>query len=821
MNKKKCIALFLLLFGISRLFAAECGDVNGDGAADIVDALLIAQYYVDLNPQNFDSTVANVNGDNNIDIVDALLVAQYYVNLIDELTGCGSTELLGTVFAVNCGGSAYIASDGTQYAADTGYSGGTAYDNGSSVSGTSDPSLYSTERYGSCTYSASVPNGEFLITLHFAENYHTSAGSRVFDVAIEGTETINDLDIYAQAGGTTAYVTQNQVTVRDGEINIEFVTVTENALINAIKIDAVSYSGEPIAIFTLDPQVSKPGETVTVNASESNDPDGSITNYEINWGDGTTTNGAVTSHVYNDEGTYTITLTVTDNEGKTGTSSKTIAVSVSSNNIFAYPAYPGAVTSPLYSVRADDTTIFTEKLTKYSGEMQVHYAHFSLNGTATIQVTVNESFNSYTLSPKSRNIATSRNGNTLSFTTGPNYLVLAVDSKELLFILIDSPEENPPQLGDSNVKNILDNGVDNTGGRLETSRIQSAINASSGSSQNILYFPPGKYLVGELWLKSNMTMYLEGGAILYGSNNTSDFNTGSGGVNIEGMQHALIRISNCTNTNLIGRGVIDGNGKRIRAAGLNAAVLKMDNSSDILVDGIISRDSSYWNTIPYRCDRVEIKNYKVINCRPTSTTWNNTDGVDFDECTNSSLYNAFLYGGDDNMAVKNENQSYNGSSTMNTRNIHHEKVVTYSNSVGCKIGTKTMGQTMQNITFKDIDIVAAHRAIIIDAYDTAVISNTRFEDIRVEYTKDILIGLEEDDPPDWRDCANQCIIRDTYFTNVSSDTRKVINLHGRNSTYKIDGVHFSNFRIQGNPVTSTSDPDASWSINSYAYNITF
>ena len=183
------MVLVILVFGLGRVFGATCGDVNTDGAADIVDALLIAQYYVGLNPSNFDSTVADVNDDSAIDIVDALLVAQLYVELIDELPGCAS-QPAETVFAVNCGGSAYTGSDGTEYAADTGYSGGTGYDNGTSVSGTSDPTLYSTERYGDCSYSASVPNGDYLVTLHFAENYHTSSGSRVFNVVIEGTGVI-------------------------------------------------------------------------------------------------------------------------------------------------------------------------------------------------------------------------------------------------------------------------------------------------------------------------------------------------------------------------------------------------------------------------------------------------------------------------------------------------------------------------------------------------------------------------------------------------------------------------------------------------------
>ena len=59
--KKVSIFVMLLLFGISLIVAAECGDVNSDGAVDIVDALLIAHYYVGLNPANFDSTVADVN----------------------------------------------------------------------------------------------------------------------------------------------------------------------------------------------------------------------------------------------------------------------------------------------------------------------------------------------------------------------------------------------------------------------------------------------------------------------------------------------------------------------------------------------------------------------------------------------------------------------------------------------------------------------------------------------------------------------------------------------------------------------------------------
>ncbi len=485
----------------------------------------------------------------------------------------------------------------------------------------------------------------------------------------------------------------------------------------------------------------------------------------------------------------------------------------------ADPALPGATKSSLYTVTADGAPLFVEKMTKFAPEMQVHYAHCSMAGagTATFSVTVAQSFSSYTVSPKSRKLAVTRSGNTITFASGPNYLIVQFDSKELLFILIDAAESSPPLLGDANVKNLADYGVDNTGATLVTSKIQNAINAASGATRNILYVPPGKYQVGELWMKSNMTLYLAAGAILYGSNKPGDFNTGGGGVNIEGAQHSTIRVYQVSNAKLLGRGVIDGNGKSLRAQGTKLNLLKIEESSDILVDGLTVRDPSFWNTLIYRSDKVTIKNYKMINVRPTTTTFNNTDGVNFDESTNGLLSNAFLYTGDDNMATKNEEDN---AGTINTRNIVHEHVVCYSNSACAKIGTKNKGTSMDGVTFRDIDVVKAGRAMVIDAYDTAVISNTRWENVRVEQT-DSLIDLNEDRPPSWRTVKNTATIRDAYFTNVASDVKKVINLHGRSSSVNISGVHFSNFTVQGNPITSRTDPDASWNINAYVSGITF
>lgn len=61
------------------------GDVNADGEVDIVDALLTAQYYVYLDPEDFIvPEAADVNDDDYIDIIDAFLIAQYYAGIIIE-----------------------------------------------------------------------------------------------------------------------------------------------------------------------------------------------------------------------------------------------------------------------------------------------------------------------------------------------------------------------------------------------------------------------------------------------------------------------------------------------------------------------------------------------------------------------------------------------------------------------------------------------------------------------------------------------------------------------------------------------------------------
>ncbi|MBN1696121.1 MAG: dockerin type I repeat-containing protein [Spirochaetales bacterium] len=61
------------------------GDVNDDGRITIIDALLVAQYYVGLEPAQYTAPVeaGDSNQDGNVNIIDALMMAQYYVGICD------------------------------------------------------------------------------------------------------------------------------------------------------------------------------------------------------------------------------------------------------------------------------------------------------------------------------------------------------------------------------------------------------------------------------------------------------------------------------------------------------------------------------------------------------------------------------------------------------------------------------------------------------------------------------------------------------------------------------------------------------------------
>ena len=142
----------------------------------------------------------------------------------------------GVIFAMNCGGSGYVDKAGVTYQADQFYNGGSTSSTSAGIAGTEDSPLYQTERYGNFSYSIPVTNGNYQVLLRFAEIYWSSAGSRVFDVWMEGTKVISNLDIFARVGKNRAYDVSLPVTVTDGKLDIRFQATKDYGKVSAILV---------------------------------------------------------------------------------------------------------------------------------------------------------------------------------------------------------------------------------------------------------------------------------------------------------------------------------------------------------------------------------------------------------------------------------------------------------------------------------------------------------------------------------------------------------------------------------------------------------
>jgi alpha-L-arabinofuranosidase len=129
--------------------------------------------------------------------------------------------------------------EGNIWLADQGFEGGQTLERPDvQIANTTSPDLYRAERYSMESFSWPVPNGKYVVRLHFAETYEgiTGPGARVFSFNAQGKE-FKDFDVWAKAGGAMkAYVETVPVEVTDGKLKITFTPKVENPQINAIEI---------------------------------------------------------------------------------------------------------------------------------------------------------------------------------------------------------------------------------------------------------------------------------------------------------------------------------------------------------------------------------------------------------------------------------------------------------------------------------------------------------------------------------------------------------------------------------------------------------
>ena len=148
----------------------------------------------------------------------------------------GSTE----VVAIACGAPAESNSGGGDYSfvADEDFVGGgvnspvTATINLTQPGANAAPmAVYQHGRAGISTYTIPglTAGATYTVLLHFAETYFTTAGSREFNVAINGTTVLTNLDVYGTVGKDAALLeTFNTTANSSGQIVIAFTAGAAN-----------------------------------------------------------------------------------------------------------------------------------------------------------------------------------------------------------------------------------------------------------------------------------------------------------------------------------------------------------------------------------------------------------------------------------------------------------------------------------------------------------------------------------------------------------------------------------------------------------------
>lgn len=239
-------------------------------------------------------------------------------------------------------------------------------------------------------------------------------------------------------------------------------------------------------------------------------------------------------------------------------------------------------------------------------------------------------------------------------------------------------------------------GADLKGIRPCTDIIRKAIENAASEGGGTIYFPAGNYLTAAIRMESNITIYIESGAVINFSDRFEDY-LPFVRIRWEGTVmnsfSPLFYANNAENITICGRGKINGNGAKWWAEDWRISRLIRENGGknpeltplqkiwdqqnpefkvspyyersamrkffrppfiqffqckNILIQGIRISDSPFWTINPEFCDNVTIDAVTIINS-PDSP---NTDGINPSSCSNVHISNCHIDVGDDCITIK-------------------------------------------------------------------------------------------------------------------------------------------------------------------------
>jgi len=202
--------------------------------------------------------------------------------------------------------------------------------------------------------------------------------------------------------------------------------------------------------------------------------------------------------------------------------------------------------------------------------------------------------------------------------------------------------------------------------------IQKAIDDCAAKGGGIVYFKPGVYVSGSIFIKSNVQLRIDKGVLILGSQKFSDYpdiDTRIAGIEMI-WPAALINLINVKNAAITGDGIVNARGKfcwdkywatrkEYDAKGLRWIVdydvkrirtVLVQNSSDVTVKGITYKNAGFWTIQLLYSHHITVNGVIIKNNEDGSGP--STDGVDVDSSSWVLIENCDIDCNDDNFCLK-------------------------------------------------------------------------------------------------------------------------------------------------------------------------
>jgi hypothetical protein len=258
---------------------------------------------------------------------------------------------------------------------------------------------------------------------------------------------------------------------------------------------------------------------------------------------------------------------------------------------------------------------------------------------------------------------------------------------------------------------------------------------SANYKQGTVYVPAGVYTLGNLYLRSNLALYLAPGAVLRYTGDAAHYVV-DGHKTSQGrdLTWFISTRYSSTNISLYGRGIIDGNGQAALApSNLGVNLLMPVYTTGFSVDGITFRESSSWAVIPLRSQNLSFRNVKLFN----RFDMGEDDGIDVTESTHVQVTHAIGIGLDDPFSTKtwpDVADIYNTvpGAARPLGDVTFDDLLSWTYCYGVKVGQGVV-QPQDSVTFQHVVVYDAAVAIgVHHKYGAAAATNIAFDDIDVE-----------------------------------------------------------------------------------------